>query len=420
MAGACIGRTRAISLTRSWHEHTNLYLAIIGPSGIGKTPTTNTVFKPVRDIEEQWYSEYVVSQKSDTPAPYRQLIVDDATPEALGCAFEDNPRGILWNRDELAGLFQDMDKYTKSEGGTMSRLMSAYDSNPWVINRADKLKNKRIPHATLSIFGTIQPKALTEIFTTREIDVGFVPRFLFVMVEQDQPALWNEKEVSHETEASLEKLVTALLNYEFDESGKPIVVKLSTDAKTTFSEWHDKVQCESWMDVDAEHMQTIAKKLHAQCLRLALILHCMEAVAGGRSEQESITKETMERAIRLAEYFKYEKYAVMQLILTQQTQSLPPIVKHTAAAIVQLEGEIDRAMLATAHITDVVNQSLDERFQVKPEAVGKAATELGLAHKQMPDGKRRGIIVQPEDIERLKILLETLSKPSEPSNQDDE
>jgi hypothetical protein len=42
----------------------------------------------------------------------RQAYVDDATVEALGGVLAENPSGIMWRKDELAGLIADLDKYS--------------------------------------------------------------------------------------------------------------------------------------------------------------------------------------------------------------------------------------------------------------------------------------------------------------------
>jgi len=78
-----------------------------------------------------------------------------------------NPRGSLRKRDELAGLILELDKYTGKDGGTKSRLMSSYDSGPWKVNRREASQQAYIPHATLSILGTIQPKAPHQHTMTR-------------------------------------------------------------------------------------------------------------------------------------------------------------------------------------------------------------------------------------------------------------
>ena len=114
----------------------------------------------------------------------RQLIVDETTLEGLSYVLEGNPRGILWHRDELAGLFKELDKYNGQKGCSLPRILSACDAGLWKITRADSTRNNYIPHTMLSIFGAIQPRVLSDIFfKEKDIDSGLIPRFLFSFVE---------------------------------------------------------------------------------------------------------------------------------------------------------------------------------------------------------------------------------------------
>ena len=47
--------------------------------------------------------------------------------------------------------------------------------------------------------------------------------------------------------------------------------------------------------------------------------------------------------------------------------------------------------------------------------VGKVAAKLELTTKHMPDGNSRAIEIQPDDIERLRNLLNMPSNPSKSS-----
>jgi hypothetical protein len=136
-AGGCIGRSRGLRIKQGWVEHGNLWLAIVAPSGYGKSPAVREIQRPIFTLEKKWFANYQEAlnqynleleqrrltpkdeRSSLPPAPtlpgWQQLIVDDTTTEALTDALSANPRGILWNRDELSGLLHDLDKYAKKE-----------------------------------------------------------------------------------------------------------------------------------------------------------------------------------------------------------------------------------------------------------------------------------------------------------------
>ncbi len=57
LIGASIGRTRCVQAKMGWKEHPNLFMAIVGRSGIGKSPACDAIFKHIQKIEEVWYNE---------------------------------------------------------------------------------------------------------------------------------------------------------------------------------------------------------------------------------------------------------------------------------------------------------------------------------------------------------------------------
>ena len=427
-ASACIGRTRGIRIKEGWVEHANLWLAIVGKSGLGKSPVVRAIQRPVFSAEKKWYAKYqedlrVYEQEMENrrgtrgqerlllpPPPaapiWRQLIVDDTTTEALTDVLDGNPRGILWNRDELSGLILDLDKYSGKDGGTKSRLMSAYDSGPWKVNRKDKSKKAFIPQATLSIFGTIQPQALPTIFSNLDAATGFLPRFIFINASLKEPPLWTDRTVSGETHEYLASLVEGLLSLNFNDCGGPSIVEVSPQAKAVYQEWYDEQVMEPWVDTSAEVYEAVLAKLRGQCLRLALILHCIEAVTRGSSELKPVSYQTMQNAISLADCFKAHQKRVWRFVVNpDHVSDLTPLQERVARSIVALEAEIHGGMLPTARIAQELNKGFDPKFHIPIESVGKAAGKLGLNHGQLPDKSARTVVITESDLNKIKSIF---------------
>ncbi|MFC1512223.1 DUF3987 domain-containing protein [Candidatus Latescibacterota bacterium] len=388
IVGACIGRTRGIQCKRGWVEHPNLYIALIGASGMGKSPGTRHIFKHIQELEET----------ND-----RQVIVDDATIEALTDVLNENPKGALWYRDELTGMFLDFDKYEGRDGATKQRLMSAYNSEPWRVNRADMDRNKLIPHATLSIYGTIQPSSLKRAFSYEDIVRGFFPRFLFVVASKDSPSVWSDVEVSEATDMVIHNLIKHLFTYDFEKS-KPVILELSDDAKGKYVNWNNEVVTASWYSTEHELKKILTKKLQAQCLRLALITHFIDAEVNEPTDYGWISIESVEKAIMLTECLQKHQLYALQLMTDSTQVELSPIQRRALNAILKLEPEIVKGMLSTARITEVMNEGMEDCFHFEARSVGKALSDLRLKSKHMPDGNSRGFVILPEDISRLKEM----------------
>jgi hypothetical protein len=427
-AGACIGRIRGILIKQGWIEHGNLWIAIIGESGMGKSPATKPIFRPIFKKEKIWNDEfkealrkYEVALKEyedkrktnkgeslpppEGPPKCEQLLVDDITLESLTDALDSNPRGILQARDELSGLIQDLDRYSPKDGGSKSRYMSSYDSGPWKVNRKNKKAPSFIPNACLSIFGTIQPKALSTIFKDIDTATGFLPRFLMVRANQTTPPFWTDETVSQQVHQDLAILVDKLLNYEFSIDGEPLVIGVSLKAKSIYRDWYNQQVAEPWQDADEKIYEAVLAKLRGQCLRLALILHCLQAAENNYSELTAVTEETMKRAIIIANWFKeHQKYA-WQFLNADSIKEMTPVQKLVMKVILQLEGQIVDGMLATQDITQAVNEKLELKAHLSSKSIGKTLASLGLKKAHLPDKSKRGFTITNIDMERFKAIL---------------
>jgi hypothetical protein len=405
LAGVCIGRTRGIRIKTGWLEYGNLWIGILGDTGKGKSHAPKSIYAHIFQLEKKWTAEFNEARKEyedeiekrkhtpkkdrqdlgppPDPPDWKQLIIDDASTESIADALVMNPRGVLWYRDELAGLIQDLDKYgSGKDGGAKSRLMSSYDSGPWKVNRVGPRRHF-IAHATLSIFGTIQPRLLPAIFSAMDAATGFLPRFIFVRIILDKPQLWSEETVSEESRMELAELTEALLAYELNSEGEPIVINVNRPAKALFIAWYNELSCEPWVDADAKEYDAVLAKLKGQCLRIALILHCMDAVACGRTEMEAVSEETMAKAIRLTNCFKEHQKATWKFLMSAGcVVEVTPIQKRVVCAILDLETAITKGMLFTSQLVDHLNKGLPESLKLRPETVGKAVASLGFSTRK--------------------------------------
>ena len=145
-----IGRSRTIEVKCSWQESGNLCIVLVGDSGIGKSHCFKAMLKPIWDEDlnrkEQWEGELSrfnaevenhAKDKGEKSEPQakpirRQYIIEDTTIEAIGKISSENPRGLLWMADELAGLLGSLDRYSsgRNDTGVKARILSAYDSMP--------------------------------------------------------------------------------------------------------------------------------------------------------------------------------------------------------------------------------------------------------------------------------------------------
>ena len=417
MLSGLVCSARGLTIKKGWSENANLFIGLIGLSSCGKSPATNTIFKPVYEKEkafqeqfqkewdayqlalERWQQdkERRATELKPTPPVRRDLILDDWTIEAAADALSSNPRGVLLYRDELAGMFKDLDKYSGEKGSTQTRLIQAYDGKkPWKITRKTG-GTTFIPRPCLSIFGTVQPGIVTELFNKKDQDSGFLGRFMFIHAIQKEPSFFSEDQETYQTVETIKTLVDGLNNLDCSEEGKFIGVM--EDAKEVFVKWHDDLAREAFYS--DEGLGGLLNKVRAQGLRICLIMHIMNSILDGKDEMRPVSRDTMIKALRLTNWLREHTQATWQM-LRKEGQPATGQDVNVAQAIISFVQD-GRSWIATQDITDKVNEGLDSRYHLQSSQIGRVCSRLGLTSKRTSQAK--GYMVTQEDIERLGSFL---------------
>lgn len=416
---ACVGRACVVEVKPGWEEAGNLYLVIVADSGVGKSHCLKVILKPVwaADIKhkEKWQAE--MAQYNETmearrrnkeqaeldpppPQPIRtQYIVEDSTPEAIGFILSENPRGLLWCCDELATVVGNLDRYSGGKGGTKSRLLSTYDGSYWKTSRRDSDKDQTTDAAVLAMTGTVQPEILKELFTRGDALSGFLPRFIFIRAVRRRPAVLTDAIFAGGP--LLEKISNHLLSWEMsrdDGRSFPRKVRLNTEAYCLYEQWHNQVMTGTWRCGGMDN--SIAPKLVTQVIRIALLLHCLDAALSGSNHLADIGPDTMQKAITLGDWITAHQkqiWLMMSLDKDEQAASLEIAIVQAALA---LENHLK------SHDWKVANEQFNQMVAAKygqpvnNAQIGKAASRLGL--KPVLLGRKRGKALSPHLLKSLK------------------
>jgi hypothetical protein len=213
-ASAWIGNARHVAATAIWIEPPHLWLALIGAPSTGKSPALRPIVEAThtlereaepdwraaraqhaalvegaRAIEEGWRENVRQATKQGVAPPDRppgadalpappmpRLMAMDATTEELQRLLAGQPRGLLYQRDELAGWLGNHDRYG-GHGADRAFFVEAWNGGPYV---ADRVKHRgeplRIERTSLAILGGMQPDRLREVLAGA--DDGLTARFL--------------------------------------------------------------------------------------------------------------------------------------------------------------------------------------------------------------------------------------------------
>jgi len=379
VVASLIGTARRVRASRSWSEPVTLWTALVAASGDRKTPGLNVTRRALDLIEadqvaaiaaarlvhetrvqrakeaaKKWKEDRQEAMKGtpprDPPSMPREaldpgnfieprLYATDPTIEKLAALLQVRPRGMMLLRDELAGLFANMGRY--SGGSDRPFWLEAWVGSRHVVERVSG--TIVVDHLLVGIIGSFQPDKLARAFQGDED--GMYGRFLFGWPSTpDYRPLTNEvAEIEPELQSALKALIR-LPAEDADNAFKPQAIPLSPKAVEKFEDYRRHVD-KMKRALDGVERQWLVKS-ESQVLRLAgALTYLTWAFALGTSgtngiamitadlEPKEIGEESISAAIRLVkEYFwPHARAALRQIGLTDRHRNARRALRWIAA-----------------------------------------------------------------------------------------
>lgn len=324
LTSVIIGNSIKIEVKPGWQETANVWIAIVGKPGIGKTPSINQIIYPLREANVKEQKEYVkqyakwkeyealdkkekqYAEEIDKPVS-KQFLVGDITLEALVDLHEQNPNAIGVFKDELAGWFKDMNKYR--QGSDLEFWLSSWSGTSISLNRKTS-KSAFVDKPFIPVLGGIQPSVFEEFTTGHNKENGFVDRILISYPELSVNHYNNE----HMDEDVIEWYRAFVMNFrdvinkkllKFNERAEieSIVAKFNNKAKTEWIRIHDKITDIQNSEDENEYMKSMLPKQKSYIPRFALILNTIWSIVEDEYQVATIQVDSIKRAERLSEYF---------------------------------------------------------------------------------------------------------------------
>ncbi len=350
MTATIIGRKVGIRPMKrnDWTVIPNLWGAVVGNSGVMKSPTLAAALSPIKKLQAAAYDVFNKAkaehdaqaelakleqsvnksaaraklkkdksadvknllQSGETDAPIlMRYITNNASYEALGELLMENPNGLLVEADEIIGLLKQLD----AGGQEVARsfyLTAADGDKPYTFDRIMRGKGLHIEALCLSIIGGIQPGVLAEY--VRQATGGgagadgLLQRF-GLMVYPDISPDW--KEVDRYPDSQLREAVNLLverldnlshadIGAETDQFGGVPFLRFDDKAQVLFSEW--RATLETRLRSGEEHPAIVShlSKYRKLIPSLALINHLCD------SRQGAVNEAALLRAIAFSEYLE--------------------------------------------------------------------------------------------------------------------
>lgn len=352
MVASIIGRKVGVRPMRhnDWTVIPNLWGAVVGNSGVMKSPTLNAALSPIKKLQTTAYDVFnkamaeseaqaeiakmneainkaeakkrlakdrtadvknlLQSGGIDETPILKRYITNNASYEALGELLIENPNGLMVEADEIIGLLKQLD----ASGQEVARsfyLTAADGDKSYTFDRIMRGKGLHIPALCISIIGGIQPGVLAEYVKQATNGGagadGLLQRF-GLMVYPDIPPSWNEvdrypdKDAKHAVNNLAEWLdqLNPLIDItsEADDFSNVNFIRFDDDAQVLFSEW--RANLESRLRSGDEHPAIVShlSKYRKLIPSLALINHLCEYGKG------AITEKSLLRAIAYSDYLE--------------------------------------------------------------------------------------------------------------------
>jgi hypothetical protein len=417
------GNTRTIMLKDDWDEPSILWTAVVAESGSLKTPTQRAALRFTADreagIEEQnaaaleaydadrmihetrlaaWKQEARRAGDRDpgtppaapTKPPRIACIVSDSTVEAIAGILADNPRGVLLERDELAGWLAGFDRYKSGGAGRVSSEVGHWLSmHSAGTLRVDRKSTGRVyvPRASLSIAGGIQPATLTQAIGREHLANGLLARFLLAAPPRRRKQ-FNTTTADFATVEAM-RMLFDILHGLVMQDGEPKRLPLSADGKAAFAEFYERHAIR--LEKATGPMASMLAKAEATAARLALVIHVCRQAGGEPNLPHAVDAESIRRGVGLAEWFAAEWERVYEATVGGEAKSDPET--ELLGWIEMQGGEVpvrdihDRmkrfnkdAALLERTVTSLAARGLLETFSVQSPRGGRPASWIRRAH----------------------------------------
>jgi hypothetical protein len=326
-----LGGHYSLTVKRGWMELPTLFVALVGKPGINKSGPISIFTQPLEKLEKDLFKRFLeeystfkkgrsakkenddLSTITDEPVR-RQLVIKDATQEAMLKALYDNPHGFAGIYDELAAFLKSFNKY-KTGGGDEEVMLSLFSGKSISVNRKSS-EPIFIEKPFISIIGSIQPQVLINLLGNNKIDNGLTHRFLFAFPDNVIREDLSDDDVSEYIEELYQTFINRILISEFFHAdGYPAQkISLSKDGYEAYKIFRRRIN-DTINNEKSDAISGIYAKLDTYSLRIALILHVMSI---GCNEPDidpyQVSAETFQKAGQLVQYFEHNALNVFKLM----------------------------------------------------------------------------------------------------------
>ena len=348
---AAIAGAVTVSPQDRWNEPVNIYTVALLQPGEGKSPVLSKVIRPLEEVERERTEQKlpdiraielkrdlleerlagakkqaVKARDKDTqleheheayelqeelamihvPAPPR-VYTSESTPEGLNRLLAEQRGRMAVITDEGGEFFQLASRYQGNGSANLGIYLKGADGDRYVVDRAGR-EALIIERVTLTVSLMAQRVILDELRADKQMaGRGLFARFLWTQPRSIVGFRSSDRSPvpEHLSDAYAERIRN--LAREADAISEPITLKLDAEATRVFQDFRKQHEPKLRPEIgELSGIPEWANKLPGSTLRLAGVLHALRS----GTIRGTIDAETMEAAVRQADYFTSHALAV--------------------------------------------------------------------------------------------------------------
>ncbi|MRJ11321.1 DUF3987 domain-containing protein [Ornithobacterium rhinotracheale] len=331
-----LGSKIKLKIKESWYTSSSIYLVIVGRTGDAKSHAISLALKPIDQIntdnfkiyksELKEYKKNISEEKVKKPT-FKQLIINDATSEALVKVMYETDRGIGLYYDEIRGFINSFGMY-KAGNNDEEMILSLWAGKPITKNRVSE-DTILITNTKLDIIGSIQPELIGKTFNGNKLNNGFIERFLFAIPFEYRSVKWNKRNIDLNLIQNYNEIIRSI--YDFSENlQEPLIIEYSEEAFNYIVDWQNNLPS----DFDFEYERGINIKLQEYTQRFSLLLQVLDDIVQNK-RIEKVNLKSVQNAIKLFEYFRKNALKVREIMNQDYLDSLSTNQKTAYKALPQ-------------------------------------------------------------------------------------
>lgn len=363
-AASLIGGSAKISpkeFDKSWEIKPTLWAMVVGDPSSYKTPLMNKGLAPLRHAQDKLDKALdsggdTLSSSSDGYEK-EDIIVTDATPEALLVKLQSHPRGVLLFRDELSGVFAAMTKSGREhERALLLEGFNASDS-PYTQERIGRDKVV-IECVHLNLLGGIQPKILTPILKARKDgkeDDGFLERIQLAVYPEINNLTYTDIVLDDKIKEKTNDIFLKLAQLRNREH---VTFNFDKDAQLIWNDW--SIKFHDSLTKLTTNEQSMEVKYPALLAKLSLVFHiCSEAGSCNNSyfnPDDKIKSASINMALEWLDYLRSHSSKISSLVSSNTDPSVDALINN----LPKLNGSFTKQKLGQKdwkHLTNSVDRN---------------------------------------------------------------